>query len=160
MCAACFSRATVTERTNTDPEDKTQYATPPPPTMKIPSTHSRYECSVTPQSAPPFKGLRAKADTTYDYDSDTREAPRANRASMLSFFNNDNLAQLAQEHAAREEAMHALVSQAHICAYLRVWDVSDGLHSTINWRRARRTYLGCPGCSRNVTTNSPRGRLL
>ncbi|KAL1734123.1 hypothetical protein EV714DRAFT_203100 [Schizophyllum commune] len=93
------------------PEDKTQYATPPPPTMKIPSTHSRYERSVTPQSAPPFKGLRAKADTTYDYDSDTREAPRGNRASMLSFFSNDNLTQLAQEHAAREEAMHALHDQ-------------------------------------------------
>ncbi|KAL1706520.1 hypothetical protein EV121DRAFT_289472 [Schizophyllum commune] len=93
------------------PEDKTQYATPPPPTMKIPSTHSRYERSVTPQSAPPFKGLRAKLDTNYDYDSDTREAPRGNRASMLSFFSNDNLTQLAQEHAAREEAMHALHDQ-------------------------------------------------
>ncbi|KAL1663741.1 hypothetical protein GGF50DRAFT_56344 [Schizophyllum commune] len=93
------------------PEDKTQYATPPPPSMKVPSTHSRYERSVTPQSAPPFKGLRAKLDTNYDYDSDTREAPRGNRASMLSFFSNDNLAQLAQEHAAREEAMHALHDQ-------------------------------------------------
>ncbi|KAL1682473.1 hypothetical protein EV122DRAFT_203395 [Schizophyllum commune] len=92
-------------------EDKTQYATPPPPTMKIPSTHSRYERSVTPQSAPPSKGLRAKLDTNYDYDSDTREAPHGKCASMLSFFNNDNLAQLAQEHAAREEAMHALHDQ-------------------------------------------------
>ena len=143
MYAAYFSRAsTVTYEATIDPEDKTQYATPPPPTMKIPSTHSRYERSVTPQSAPPFKGLRAKVDTTYDYDSDTREAPRANRASMLSFFSNDNLAQLAQEHAAREEAMHALVSGAHICAFLRVLNVSDALYSTINWRRPRRPRLG------------------
>ncbi|KAI5888597.1 uncharacterized protein SCHCODRAFT_02513734 [Schizophyllum commune H4-8] len=93
------------------PEDKTQYATPPPPTMKIPSTHSRYERSATPQPAPPLKGLRARLDTNYDYEPDTREPQRARQASMLSFFSNDNLAQLAQEHAAREEAMHALHDQ-------------------------------------------------